>query len=225
MRLATALFCWLISWRVASVSFVSSHDVNQCFFFFAAQVSFLDSYDTLSTTHDITYNMAGSSAQKKRHSSLYSLKPLSLSDRSYVQLLQQFSVSRNVLDDPSLLGTHTRLVLGDHYHAVAHTCQELLPLVLDNGDTFEWLVQRPAKLFQFLFSKCLAFQKLVRLSRPQKNKWDIVFLWRWDYTREPTKAIQPSKASLFLHILQTVWKLYLQRACVASNSMSSSLSA
>ena len=164
--------------------------------------------------------MAGSLALKKRNTSLRSLKPLSLSDRGYVQLLRQFDDSQNLLD----VRIDRRLLSLEH-HAIGRTCQERVPLVLDDGNTFEWSVQRPAKLFQFLFSKCLAFQKLVRLSRPQKNKWDIVFLCRWDYTREPTKAIQPSKASLFLHILQTVWKLYLQRACVASNSMSSSLSA
>ena len=177
MRLATALFLLAAIFRhVASVSFASSHNVKQCFlFFFAAQVFFLDSLNTTSTTHVITYNMAGSFAQKKRNTSLYSLKPISLSDRTYVQLVQQFSDNRDILDNPDLLGPSGRGLLGDHYHAVAHTCQELVPLVLENGNTFECLVQRPAKLFQFLFSRCLGFQKLVRLSRPQNNKRDMVF--------------------------------------------------
>lgn len=108
--------------------------------------------------------------QKKKKTSLYSLKPISLSDRTYVELVQQFSDNRDLLDN-----TVERTCLGKHYQAIAQTCQELAPLVLEDGQTFEWLVQRPAKLFQFLFNKCIGFQKLVRLSRPQNDKWDMVF--------------------------------------------------
>jgi hypothetical protein len=107
---------------------------------------------------------------KRPRVALSALKPISLSDRQFLRLAAELSHG-----EETIVTAKPRESISAEYHALARTCQDIIQLVLEDGRTIPWLVQRPAKLFQFFFNSCPAFQSLVRICRPKDDKWHMVF--------------------------------------------------